>query len=34
MFLDEIFDQKIHTTGKWRIFNRVQKFAIFALYEF
>ena len=30
MFLDEIFDQKIHATGKWQNFNRVQKFAISA----
>ena len=31
-----IFDRKIHTTWKWGIssFNRVQKFAIFAWYEF
>ena len=31
-----LFDRKIHTTWKWGIssFNRVQKFAIFAWYEF
>ena len=29
-----LFDRKIHTTGKLGIFNRVQKLAIFARYEF
>jgi hypothetical protein len=34
MQISQVFDRKIHTLGKWRIFiiniNRVQNFAIFA----